>query len=70
MEKKFNKDIEKDIRRQNTIEHKSTQEIVKEYYSKLKSSTVKKILELYEVDMLMFGYTFNLTTLEAGGLYE
>jgi len=41
--------------------------LIKDYYSRLKPETVEKIYYLYERDMKLFGYTFNLKTLEAGG---
>nr|XP_039250366.1 uncharacterized protein LOC120328046 [Styela clava] len=40
---------------------------IKKYMSMLPPTVVQKLYKLYEADFDYFGYTFNLTTLEAGG---
>ena len=42
-------------------------ELIKDYFSKLSPKTVEKIYRIYENDMNLFGYSFNLNTLESGG---
>ena len=43
---------------------------IKDYFARLRPDIVKKIYEIYEKDMLLFGYTFNVLTLEAGGFHD
>ncbi|CAK8671714.1 unnamed protein product [Clavelina lepadiformis] len=40
---------------------------IKEYFSQLEPDVIERILSIYKVDMETFGYTFNITTLTAGG---
>nr|XP_039251351.1 carbohydrate sulfotransferase 10-like [Styela clava] len=40
---------------------------IKKYMSKLEPSVIKGLYKIYEKDFQFFGYTFNFTTLEAGG---
>ncbi|XP_076820773.1 carbohydrate sulfotransferase 11-like [Clavelina lepadiformis] len=42
--------------------------LIKDYYfSQLKPDVIERILSIYKLDMETFGYTFNKTTLTAGG---
>ena len=45
-------------------------QLIRDYYSRLKPEIIKKIYHIYETDMHLFGYSFNLTTLEAGGFAD
>nr|XP_039251199.1 uncharacterized protein LOC120328736 [Styela clava] len=40
---------------------------IKKYISTLRPNVIAKLYEIYEQDFTIFGYTFNFTTLEAGG---
>ncbi|XP_076820768.1 carbohydrate sulfotransferase 8-like [Clavelina lepadiformis] len=44
--------------------------MIKEYFSQLEPNVIERILQIYKVDMETFGYTFNTTTLTAGGWGE
>ncbi|CAK8671706.1 carbohydrate sulfotransferase 10-like [Clavelina lepadiformis] len=54
----------------NSKRRKDYVELIKEYFSKLDRNVTKRIYSLYENDMKTFGYSFNLTTLKAGGWVE
>ena len=56
----------KTVTRDREMNEKYTKHTIKEYFSKLKPETVKKIYEIYAKDMVLFGYTFNFTSLKAG----
>ena len=42
-------------------------EIIRSYFKKVRKSTIKKLMNLYYFDFALFGYTFDVDTLTAGG---
>lgn len=65
-----NKLSHKSMQRRNVDKrHSTVDEALKitEKFSQLDRSTVEKLLEVYGLDMELFGYTFDVDTLTAGG---
>lgn len=42
-------------------------DIIRSYFSKIRKSTIRKLMKLYYHDFALFGYTFDVDTLTAGG---
>ena len=43
---------------------------IEDYYSRLRPDIIERIYKLYENDMLLFGYTFVTSRIDAGGFFN
>ena len=49
--------------------HSHPAEVIRSYFRKVKTSTIQKLMKIYYYDFALFGYTFDIDTLTAGGFF-